>query len=149
MVHSAPRRTWRTSQLCFEAWEYPKGFSQRTAYQTGIGKQRKSTNSSLNCKPAAMHSNSGLLPPSWKNPNAISSPRSFSSTQKGASSWDSLLLSSKPADAHKDSSTLQKETLQEEQGAAVILQTPPSHPPSLLPTFSCARDTISCTGLWY
>lgn len=50
------------------------------------------------------------------------------------------------ADTHKDSCTLQKEILQQEQGAAVVPHIPPSYPPSFLLTSSYPRDTISCTG---
>lgn len=72
-----------------------EGVLTENSVSNGVGKQPKSANSALNCKPAATHSNSGLLLPFWGDPNATNPPRPYSSAQESASSWVSLLLSSR------------------------------------------------------
>lgn len=112
-----------------------KGFSQRTAYPTGGGEQPQSTNAALNCKPAATHSNSGLLP-FWGNPNATNPPRPYSSAQEVPAAG-SLSSAAEPADAPQDLSVLCRKKSSDVSKEPSLLPTPlpATHLPPV-PTFS-------------
>jgi len=86
-------------------------------------------------------------PPFWANPNATNSLLSYSNTQKGASSWVSLPLSSRTCRwpwgftlmLQKSPSNTSKELL------LVPTPFPATHFPSVS-TPSCTRDRASCPG---